>query len=80
MDDEDLSRLTTYDIIINEWVEEEKMSYLGQLKYRVTDGEDINQVLLDIINSDEMPSSLCVNQIIALEEYISEDNFKILYE
>ena len=58
MDDSELSRLTTYDIILNEWIDEGKMTYLDELKYRVTDGENINQVLLDIIKNDEMPSYL----------------------
>ena len=80
MDDSELSRLTTYDIILNEWIEEEKMSYLDELKYRVTDGENINQVLLDIINNDELPSYICVNQKHTLKEYFSEDNFKLFYE
>ena len=80
MDDSELSRLTTYDIILNEWIDEEKMTYLDELKYRVTDGENINQVLLDIIKNDEIPSYICINQKHTLKEYLSEDTFKVFYE
>ena len=79
MDDESLSRLTTYDVILNEWIEEGKLLHLGELKYRVTDGENLNQVLLDIILKDDLPSSLCVNQKSTLMDYLSEDKSKVFY-
>ena len=76
MSEEELSRTYTYDLIINEWDIEEKISYLEELKYRVTDGEDINQVLLDIIGNDELPTNIAKNQKSLLREYISQDKLK----
>jgi hypothetical protein len=80
MSDEELLRVYTYDLILNEWLMEDKVSFLDEFKYRVTDGEDINEVLYDIIVKDELPSNICKNQVEILEDYISEDKFKIFFE
>lgn len=80
MTDEELLRVYTYDVILNEWLEEEKISYIDEFKYRVTDGEDMNEVFLDIIESDSMASFICINQKEILKDYITEDKFKNFYE
>jgi hypothetical protein len=80
MSDEEILRVYTYDIILNEWLMEDKVSYLDEFKYRLTDGEDINEIFIDIILKDELPSNICKSQIMVLEDYISEDKLKIFYE
>lgn len=79
MTDQELLRVYTYDTILNEWLIEDKVSYLDEFKYRVTDEEDINEVFLDIILRDNWASNICKNQIELLEDYISEDRFKFFH-
>jgi hypothetical protein len=74
--EDDLSRLNIYDLIVTEWLAEGKDSNYNELKYRVTDGEDINEVFLEIIKSDYLPSSACLSSIEWLKQYITEDKYK----
>ena len=52
LDEEKESRWETYNIIIQELINLGKGSYFKEIKYRLTDGEDPNDVMLDIIDRD----------------------------
>jgi len=72
------ARWETYNLIIKEFFDIDDGEYFQEIKYRLTDGEDPNMVLLDII------SRYSVNELSYLiwmlkrriEDYIEEDFFK----
>lgn len=81
LDEEKESRWETYNIIIQELINEGKLTYFEEIKYRLTDGEDPNKVMLDIIERDIDG----VNTIIwflkrRIEEYLEDDYIRSLYE
>jgi hypothetical protein len=70
-------RWETYEMIFQELFNEGKTECLNEIKYRLTDGEDPNEVILDVIEKyvDD------VNALIwffkrRIEEYKEEDFFK----
>lgn len=70
-------RWETYEMIFQELFNEGKVECLNEIKYRLTDGEDPNDVILDVIGKyvDD------VNALIwflkrRVEEYREEDYFK----
>jgi len=77
MDEEIQERWETYQVIFEELIKEGKEEYFDEIKYRLTDGEDPNQVILDIIERD-MDS---MNGLIwflkrRIEEYVQADNLR----
>lgn len=81
LDEEKQERWETYNIIIQELIKEGKLESYCEIKYRLTDGEDPNDVILDIIdrNVDE------VNGLVwffkrRLEEYQEDDYLRRFYE
>ena len=75
----ELDRLDTYNLIIHDWVSSDNHETYDEFKYRITDGESINEVLFDITNRDDSISGFTyVNQI--LETYIEEDKYKRFIE
>jgi hypothetical protein len=81
LDEEKEARWETYNIIIQELINEGKEDYFQEIKYRLTDGEDPNQVILDIINREVDE----VNGLIwflkrRIEEYLEEDYLRKFYE
>src|ERR1035437_1087647 len=80
LDEEKEARWETYNIIIQELINEGKEDYFQEIKYRLTDGEDPNQVILDIINREVDE----VNGLIwflkrRIEEYLEEDYLRKFY-
>ena len=49
-----------------------------ELKYRITDGEDINHVLLDIIDRDDVSHFLTLFNN-RLKEFIEEDFYELFF-
>lgn len=81
LDEEKEGRWETYNIIIQELINEGKGNYFSEIKYRLTDGEDPNQVMLDIINREVDE----VNGVIwflkrRIEEYLEDDYLRRFYE
>ena len=77
LDEEKQERWETYNIIIQELINEGKLDSYSEIKYRLTDGENPNDVLLDVIDRyvDE------VNGLIwflkrRIEEYQEDDNLR----
>ena len=74
LDDEKESRWETYNVIMQELMNQNKSDYFAELKYRLTDGEDPNAVILDIIekNIDELAGLIWFLKR-RLEEYRDDD-------
>lgn len=77
-DEED--RWEIYSIIIQELIKDGKEAYLKEIKYRLSDGENPNEVMLDIIARE----SDNINNLIwflkrRIEEYLEDDFYKKFY-
>lgn len=51
-DDNEKERWVTYSSVIDEIIDLKQMNSFRELKYRITDGENINKVLISIINDN----------------------------
>jgi len=81
MDDETEERWETYNLIIKELIIIDNGEHFEEIKYRLTDGEDANKVLLDILSrysSDEL-TFLAYFLLKRVEEYFDEDFLKRFY-
>lgn len=77
LDDEKEGRWETYNIIIQELLNDGKEDYFDEIKYRITDGENPSEVILDVINRDvDSMNGLVWLLKRRLEEYIEDDYFK----
>lgn len=77
VDEEIQERWETYQVIFEELVKEGKEAYFDEIKYRLTDGEDPNQVILDIIDRDmDNMNGLIWFLKRRIEEYIQDDNLR----
>jgi hypothetical protein len=75
--DEELEfRWETYNLIIMQLVKQGKINYFKEMKYRLTDGEDPNEIILDILERevDDMDGLIWFLKR-RVEEYIEEDFF-----
>lgn len=76
LDEEKKARWETYNLIIETLTDSTNKDYLTEIKYRITDGEDPNQVILDIIEREsEDVDGLVWYLKRRVEEYIDEDFF-----
>lgn len=75
--DESRERWEIYSIIIEDLVSKGKTNYLKEIKYRLTDGEEPSNVILDIIEREsENIDNLSWYMKRRIEEYVEEDYFK----
>jgi hypothetical protein len=76
LDDEKESRWEIYGLVIDELIKEGKVDYLKEIKYRLTDGEDPNYVMLDIIDREnDNLGGLVLFLRKRIEEFIDDDFF-----
>lgn len=80
IDEEEEERWEIYSIIIEDLISKGKDHYLKEIKYRITDSEDPNIIILDIIER-ESNSSDGIDSVIwffkrRIEEYIEDDFLK----
>ena len=81
LDEEKEERWETYNIIIQELINEGKGEYFKEIKYRLTDGEDPNQVILDIVSRGvDDTNGLIWFLKRRIEEYIEDDYLRKFYE
>ena len=52
LDEDKQARWETYNLVVEVLTESTKMDYMKEIKYRLTDGEDPNKVMLDIIDRE----------------------------
>ncbi len=80
INEENECRWETYNLIIQELISQGKKDYFDEIKYRLTDGENPNRVILDIIDREsESVSGLIWLLRRRLEEYLEEDFNKRFY-
>lgn len=80
IDEENESRWETYNLIIQELINQGKGDYFKEIKYKLTDGENPNKVILDIIEREvDEPDNLIWILKKRIEEYLDEDNIKRFY-
>lgn len=72
-DDQTLYRWETYNMIMSELLELGKNNLFNEVKYRLTDGENPNEVMLSVL--DRVPSVSGFLWLIRkrIEEYIDDD-------
>jgi hypothetical protein len=76
LDEENEYRWEIYNLIIIQLVKQGKNEYFKEIKYRLTDGEDPNYVILEIIEREsENIDSMVWFLKRKIEEYIEEDYF-----
>lgn len=70
------ARWETYSFIIEQLIEDGKDIYLKEIKYRLSDGENPNEVILDILSreSDNMDGITWMFKK-RIEEFLEEDFF-----
>lgn len=82
MDDEQEERWGIYNLMIKEMFQIDDGIYFQEIKYRLTDGEDPNEVFLDVVaryGTDEITSMLYfLNK--RVKEYEEEDFYKRFYK
>ena len=76
LDDEKITRWEIYELIIDEIKKDTKRDYINEVKYRFSDGENHNNVILDIIDKE----SENINELVwflrkRIEDFIDEDYF-----
>lgn len=77
LSEEEEARWEIYSVIIEQLIKDGKEQYYKEIKYRISDGENPNQVILDIIDieSDNADSVTWFFKR-RIEEYLEEDYFK----
>jgi hypothetical protein len=77
IDEEGKARWEIYDLIISELMKQGNFDYFEELKYRLTDGEDPNEIILSfIIRDSEYVNDLVWSLKDRIEQYIEDDMFK----
>lgn len=82
LNEEKVERWETYNLIIKELLKIDDGLYFEEIKYRLTDNEDPNEVILDIVSrywQGEL-SFLCNFLVKRVEEYREEDFLKRFYD
>jgi hypothetical protein len=81
INEEEETKWETYSFIIELLISQGKKTYLQEIKYRLSDGENPNAVILDIIDreSDNIDSLTWFFKR-RIEEYLEEDFFRRFYE
>jgi hypothetical protein len=80
LDDEKEGRWETYNLVIQELINQGNGNYFSEIKYRLTDGEDPNKVILDIIERDvDTVTGLVWFLKRRIEEYIEDDYLNEFY-
>ena len=80
-DDDEEERWETYNFVIKELFTIDNGEYFQEIKYRLTDGENPNDVILDIISRygyDEL-NFLLLFLAKKIEGYLEDDFFKQFY-
>lgn len=80
IDDEGLFRWETYNVIMEELLNMDLETVFNEVKYRLTDGDNPNEVMLDVITRvSDSPSGLLWLMKKRIEDYIDEDFYNQFY-
>ena len=80
LNEKTVERWITYDVIINEIIQLGKINYFDEFKYRLTGGEDPNQILIEIINKDNETRTYLWHHLKRLKFFINDDLMRRFYE
>lgn len=80
IDEEDEIRWETYDLIMYELKRECNYKTYDEIRYRITDGENPNEVFLDIIHRGDYSSSLIWLFKRRIEDYLEEDSYNRFFK
>ena len=76
LDEDKQARWETYNLVLEVLTESTNIDYMTEIKYRLTDGEDPNKVILDIIDREnDNVDGLVWFLKRRIEEYVDEDFF-----
>ena len=73
---EDEERWETYNTIMDELATQNKKECIDEIKYRITDGEDVSLVFSDVLNKDQELSGLLFFLKRRVDEYAEDDYLK----
>lgn len=79
MDENKIHRWESYNLIMEELIKDGKENIFEEIKYRLTDGENPNEVMLEIITRETNSSGLIWLMRKRIEEYIEEDFYEQFY-
>ena len=79
-DNDKKARWETYSVIMDELININEIASFEELKYRLTDGEDINKVMLYVINKHKNSSTLLWFIEKRIMEYIDEDFYNRFFK
>ena len=80
LDEEETHRWEIYNLIMSELLNSGLYNVFEEVKYRLTDGENPNEVMLDIIDRKEYSSSIIWFLKNRIESYLDEDFLKRFYD
>jgi hypothetical protein len=79
-DEEEDERWETYNLIVNSLIKNDDYNYIAEMKYRVTDGENLNEVLLNFIERNVLDvDGLMWLLKRRIEGYLEDDFIKRFY-
>lgn len=79
IDEETKQRWETYSVIMDELININRFDYFEEAKYRLTDGEDPNSVMMDMIDRNKNTSGLLWLMRKRIQEYMDEDFYNRFY-
>jgi len=79
-DEETIERWFTYEAIMSDLIGLNKIHYFEEIKYRLTGGEDPNELILEIINRDNELKTHLWAHLRRLNDYKNEDLIKRFYQ
>jgi hypothetical protein len=79
LDSDMFHRFEIYDVIMNELIKIGDMVSFDEVKYRLTDGEDPNFVMLDIVNRYEDENGMIWVLGREIKNFIDEDTYSKFY-
>jgi hypothetical protein len=79
VDEETKQRWETYSVIMDELININRFDYFEESKYRLTDGEDPNTVMIDMIDRTKNTSGLLWLIRKRIQEYMDEDFYNRFY-
>jgi hypothetical protein len=79
LEEEKVYRWETYNLIMEELLNDGKEEIFQEIKYRLTDGENPNEVMLDVITRESNSNGLVWLMKKRIEEYLEEDFFERFY-
>lgn len=79
-DEEEEERWEIYNLIVDSLSKNDKYNYIDEMKYRVTDGENLNEILLSFIERNVLEVDGLVWLLKRrIEEYLEDDFLKRFY-